>query len=199
MKLPAEHVDEDRRRSDRTGGEESQHPVGRDSEFAGDRGVHSSRRRLRPRFAGSPFWSSCSPRAEAGFYWWKHSQCAIPAGIGWGNGRLEADEIDIDTKFAGRIAEMLVDEGDMVKPARSSPAWIPRDLEASLKKAQAQVQQAQQRDRRSQRQRRAAADQQVLLAQQELDRTQRLLKNGYARPRKSSTSGGSSWTAQRRH
>ena len=34
----------------------------------------------------------------AGFYWWKHSQAQLPASISYGNGRLEADEIDIDTK-----------------------------------------------------------------------------------------------------
>ena len=39
---------------------------------------------------------------------------AIPAWIVSGNGRLEADPIDISTKFAGRIAELRVDEGDRV-------------------------------------------------------------------------------------
>ena len=51
-----------------------------------------------------------------GFAYWQHlRQGALPLGIVSGNGRIEADEIDIDTKFAGRIAEMFVDEGDMVK------------------------------------------------------------------------------------
>ena len=41
----------------------------------------------------------------AGFlYWQAHRAPAIPAWIVYGNGRLEADPIDIDTKFAGRIA-----------------------------------------------------------------------------------------------
>jgi HlyD family secretion protein len=35
----------------------------------------------------------------------------LPPGIASGNGRIEADEIDIVTKFAGRISEMLADEG----------------------------------------------------------------------------------------
>ena len=48
-------------------------------------------------------------------YWWNHSATALPPGIAFGNGRLEADEIDIDTKFAGRIATLSADEGDMVK------------------------------------------------------------------------------------
>ena len=52
-----------------------------------------------------------------GAYWWHTRQGGLPLGIVSGNGRIEADEIDIDTKFAGRIAEMLADEGDMVKAA----------------------------------------------------------------------------------
>ena len=60
----------------------------------------------------------------AGFYWWKHSQSLLPAGISFGNGRLEADEIDIGTKFPGRVAELHVDIGDMVTAGRWWPAWI---------------------------------------------------------------------------
>ena len=53
----------------------------------------------------------------AGAWWWHSRQGGVPLGIVSGNGRIEADEIDIDTKFAGRIAEMFADEGDMVKAA----------------------------------------------------------------------------------
>ena len=52
--------------------------------------------------------------AGGGYYWWQHLQAQLPPGIAFGNGRLEADEINIDTKYAGRIAEMLADEGDLV-------------------------------------------------------------------------------------
>src|SRR5579863_4918831 len=31
-------------------------------------------------------------------YWWFHSAAVLPPGIASGNGRLEADQIDIDTK-----------------------------------------------------------------------------------------------------
>ena len=40
------------------------------------------------------------------YYWWQRLAAQLPAGIALGNGRLEADEIDIDTKYAGRIAEI---------------------------------------------------------------------------------------------
>ena len=117
--------------------------------------------------------------AGGGYYYWRQSQSALPAGIVSGNGRIEADEIDIDTKFAGRIAEMLADEGDMVKAAQVLARMDTRDLEASLKKSESQVQQAQQvRDEA-----RANVTQlttQLTLAQQEFDRTSALSARGYA-------------------
>jgi Multidrug resistance efflux pump len=102
----------------------------------------------------------------------------MPPGIAWGNGRIEADEIDIDTKFAGRIAEMLADEGDMVKAGQIVARMDTQDLAVSLKKAEAQVQQAQK-----------AIDgananvvqqtSQVLLAKQQMDRATSLAQKGY--------------------
>jgi HlyD family secretion protein len=50
-----------------------------------------------------------------GYYWWQHERSQLPPGIAFGNGRLEADAINIDTKYAGRIAELFADEGDLVK------------------------------------------------------------------------------------
>lgn len=83
--------------------------------------------------------------AAGGIGWlrWYQSQNRLPAGIAYGNGRLEADEIDIDTKFAGRIAQLFVDEGDLVKAGRVVAMMDTRDLSASLKKSEALVSQAQ--------------------------------------------------------
>jgi HlyD family secretion protein len=115
--------------------------------------------------------------AGASYYWWRHLHSQLPAGIAFGNGRLEADEIDIDTKYAGRIAEILADEGDLVKAGQVVARMDTRDLQASLKKAQAQVNEA-----------RHAVDEatanvaqqtsQVLLAQQEMDRAVYTVKRG---------------------
>ena len=74
-----------------------------------------------------------------GFYWWKSLQSQLPPGIFSGNGRIEADEIDISTKFAGRIATIAADEGYMVKAGQVVATMDTRDLEASLKKSKAQV------------------------------------------------------------
>ena len=114
-----------------------------------------------------------------GAYWWHTRQVGLPLGIVSGNGRIEADEIDIDTKFAGRIAEMLADEGDMVTPQQVLARMDTRDIEASLKKSEAQVQGAQQ----SLDEARANVVQQttqVTLAKQEFDRTNTLVARGFA-------------------
>jgi HlyD family secretion protein len=51
--------------------------------------------------------------ATGALYWATHNRPVLPPYIAWSNGRLEADETDIDTKFAGRIAAVLADEGDV--------------------------------------------------------------------------------------
>ena len=114
-----------------------------------------------------------------GFYWWKHSHSQLPPGISWGNGRLEADEIDISTKFAGRIAEIRAEIGDMVAAGQVVARMDTRDLQESLKKSQAQVEQAQRLIEEANANLEQQRTQQTL-AEQELDRTQTLLKNGWA-------------------
>jgi len=113
-----------------------------------------------------------------GAYWWLHRVPPLPAGIAYGNGRLEADPIDIATKFAGRILALRVDEGDKVTAGQVVAVMDTRDLEASLKKAQAQVEQA----RKAIAEANANVAQnhtQVVLAQQQMERAQTLLKNGW--------------------
>jgi HlyD family secretion protein len=112
-------------------------------------------------------------------YWWLHRLPGLPAGIAAGNGRLEADEIDIDAKFAGKIAALKVDEGYVVEAAQTVALMDSQDLEASLAKSQALVLQARQTVRSSMA---TLAQQrtQVVFAQQELDRAKTLLKTGSA-------------------
>ena len=115
--------------------------------------------------------------AGGGAYWWKQHRAHLPAGIAWGNGRLEADEIDIDTKYAARIAEMFADEGDMVKAGQVVARMDTRDIEASLKKSEAQVRQAQ----KAVDEANANVAQQtsiLLLAKQQMDRAAYLVEKG---------------------
>jgi len=114
-----------------------------------------------------------------GIYRWKQSLLRLPPGINFGNGRLEADEIDIDTKFAGRIAELHAEIGDMVSSGQVVARMDTRDLQESLGKAQAQVKQAQ----RAIEEANATLVQQQTqqtFAVQEFERTQTLLKEGFA-------------------
>lgn len=111
-------------------------------------------------------------------YWWTHRAPALPAGIAYGNGRLEADPIDIATKFAGRVAELRVDEGDMVRAGQPLAVMDTRGLQQSLEKAQAEVELQQKVISEAE----ALLEQvrtQVRLAEQQMDRTSSLLKNGW--------------------
>jgi len=117
--------------------------------------------------------------AGIGWLWWQHQQLRLPPGIAWGNGRLEADQIDIDTKFAGRIAKLFVDEGDVVRARQVVAMMDTRDLEASLKKSEALVSQAE-RALDEAKANLVQQQTQVKLAQQELDRTSALVPKGFA-------------------
>ncbi len=112
------------------------------------------------------------------YYWWHRLHPPLPPGIYFGNGRLEADEINIDTKYAARIAEILVDEGDLVKAGQVVARMDTRDLGASLKKSEAQVSQA----RRAVDEANANVVQQktqLVLAKQEFDRAIYLVQKGF--------------------
>jgi HlyD family secretion protein len=115
----------------------------------------------------------------AGFLFWQaHRAPAIPAWIVYGNGRLEADPIDISTKFAGRIAELRADEGDAVVAGQIVAVMDTRDLAQTLQKGEAQVEQA----RKSVDEANSTAEQarsSSLLAAQEMERAQKLLANGW--------------------
>nr|EKW6595136.1 HlyD family efflux transporter periplasmic adaptor subunit [Pseudomonas aeruginosa] len=81
--------------------------------------------------------------AAAGWYAWQHFALGQDDGsvIG-GNGRIEATEVDIATKLAGRVSDILVDEGAFVKAGQTLATMQVQTLEAQLREAQAQRQQA---------------------------------------------------------
>lgn len=96
-----------------------------------------------------------------------------------GNGRIEADDIDITTKFAARVTELLVDEGSMVRAGQVLARLDSKALEASLRKAEAQIRQAE----KSLDSARADLEQQrsqMRLAEQELERTRFLARKDFA-------------------
>jgi len=60
----------------------------------------------------------CGALAAAGagiaWYLWQGQQGKLPDGLVSGNGRVEADQIDIAAKAAGRVQAVFVKEGDLV-------------------------------------------------------------------------------------
>ena len=78
------------------------------------------------------------------FAWRQLQPAGLPDNFAVGNGRIEATEIDIATKAAGRITAILVNDGDVVEAGQVVAQMDTQTLEAELRQAQAQVRQAQQ-------------------------------------------------------
>ena len=115
---------------------------------------------------------------DSAYYWWTVAHPRLPAGISFGNGRIEAEEIDIDTKYAGRISELFAEIGDMVSPGQTVARMDTRDLQQSLSKSEAQGRAAEHAVEEA-RANLVQQQTQKLLAQLEMDRANNLLKNGW--------------------
>ncbi|BBP80083.1 efflux RND transporter periplasmic adaptor subunit [Pseudomonas gingeri NCPPB 3146 = LMG 5327] len=117
--------------------------------------------------------------AAGGFGYWKSLHDRLPEGLSMGNGRLEATEVQIASKIPGRLAEVLVNEGDKVTKGQLLARIDTRTLEAQRVQAEAEVLRA--------RETFAAAQANVqlrqselLLAGQELKRFRELSQRGFA-------------------
>jgi HlyD family secretion protein len=111
------------------------------------------------------------------YYWWQKLHPPLPPGIVFSNGRLDADQINIDTKYAARILEILADDGDPVTAGQVVARVDTRDLQATLRRLQATVRQV----RRTIDEAKHDVGQQetqVLLAKQEYDRAAYLVQTG---------------------
>lgn len=74
---------------------------------------------------------------------WNAMQPAGPgAGFASGNGRIEATEIDVATKLAGRVLDILVNEGDFVQAGQALAQMRVATLDAQRDEAMAQSRQA---------------------------------------------------------
>lgn len=62
-----------------------------------------------------------------------------PEGFAQGNGRIEADLIDISPRLSGRVGEILVREGDLVSPGAVLAAMDTTEMRAQLARADAAV------------------------------------------------------------
>src|SRR5262245_64986343 len=102
----------------------------------------------------------------------------MPEGIVKTNGRIEATQIDVSAKYSGRLASVTVKEGDEVTAGQVIGRISSPEYEAQLRAARARVLQAKQ----------ALAEAEALIAQRkaeqvlaktDMERGQRLVKNGY--------------------
>ena len=82
--------------------------------------------------------------ATIGFLFKFFQNPGLPPGIVSGNGRIEAIEVDIITKFGGRLASVLVHEGDSVDFNQALARIDSKELDAQLRRADAEVRRAQQ-------------------------------------------------------
>lgn len=80
----------------------------------------------------------------AGWYFYSHQQQKLPQGFALGNGRIEANELDISTRFAARIVSVDVEEGDLVQSGQIVAHLDGNELGAQLRGAEALEQQARQ-------------------------------------------------------
>jgi HlyD family secretion protein len=74
---------------------------------------------------------------------WKSFQPPeLPEGFAGSNGRIEAVEIDIATKAAGRLVDVLVNEGDFVRAGQVLARMDTDVLKAQLREAEAELRRA---------------------------------------------------------
>ena len=109
-----------------------------------------------------------------GYEYWKMKKNAVPAGIAYGNGRVEAKLVDAVAKDALRVKEILVDEGDLVKPGQVLVRLDANTFEAQLAEANMKVATAEQNVASAKF---AVVKQKSIVAnaQIEFDRTQKLV------------------------
>ncbi|WP_154716845.1 HlyD family secretion protein [Sterolibacterium denitrificans] len=128
----------------------------------------------------------------AWFYWQHRQDDGQPEAFASGNGRLEARQIDIASKFAGRLEAVHVEEGDRVSAGQVLAELDVAALQAALHEARAQLRRAEQARgtaeamlaQRHQAEQTAQAyveqrESEVEFAGKQLQRTQELLDKGF--------------------
>ncbi len=112
-----------------------------------------------------------------GYYWWLQRD-DLPEGFARANGRIEAERIDVAVKFGGRIAEVLVDEGQMVAAGDVIARIDSTELEARIRAAEAATRQARQELAQAEALV-AQREGELTLAKAELERAETLAARGH--------------------
>lgn len=111
------------------------------------------------------------------FYYSRPQEQLLPDGIAFGNGRVEAVQVDISTKIPGRVKEITVREGDLVEIGQVVARMDVAQLDAQLLRARADIQSAKSQVAAAQAQS-VGARYQLELAIKKLSRTDELLTRG---------------------
>ena len=102
----------------------------------------------------------------------------LPAGIVKSNGRIEATQVDVSSKYAGRLAEVTVEEGSTVSQGQVIAKISSPEYEAQLRAAQASVQSA--KDALASAEAEITSRQSALeFAKSDFERGQELMKTGF--------------------
>ena len=112
-----------------------------------------------------------------GVAWWVLSKPKLPPGFAGGNGRLEATQVDIAAKYAGRLKTVDAHEGDTVDAGQVVATIDTEPLEAQLRASKAQIVEAQNNLRTANAQVRSSQAQ-LGLANKEYKRASELVKTG---------------------
>lgn len=103
----------------------------------------------------------------------------LPDGFFSANGRLESEQVEIATKIAGRISDVLVKEGDLVDQGQILATIDDSELQAQLQSAQALQRRAEQSKSLAQAVI-AQRQSELKLAEQEMQRVEALHGKGFA-------------------
>ena len=101
----------------------------------------------------------------------------LPSGIVRTNGRIEATQVDVAAKYAGRLAEVSVKEGDPVTAGQIVARIAAPEYEAQLRGAQSEVLRAQHAKAEAEAQI-ALRNSDLQLARVEFDRAEELARTG---------------------
>lgn len=114
-----------------------------------------------------------------GWLIWQNSQATdLPSGLASGNGRIEAVQIDVSTKIAGRVESVFAREGDLVQPNQAVAKIDTAQLQSQYLRAVAGVASAESQVA-SAKASIALSEAKLILAKQELSRSRELVKKGF--------------------
>ncbi|MCB1754930.1 MAG: HlyD family efflux transporter periplasmic adaptor subunit [Gammaproteobacteria bacterium] len=116
--------------------------------------------------------------AAAWYFYQQNHQNGLPEHIVSGNGRIEATEYDIATKYAGRLDQVLAEEGEMVNQGQLLAQMDARALEAQIREAEAGLVEAQENREYAQAMV-EVRESELNYAQKERERTQQLSRSGH--------------------